>query len=337
MDDALLESFERPLMALCAERSLREIEDGGDASATWSAIDALGFTDALMDEPDGGAGLSLRELFPLLFAAGMAGLGLPFGETAVARAMLAGAGHGSAHDRGPIVIAAGSEDAQGTLSCRDVPGARLARHVLVQCRGDWLLMPLAQAETRPGTWRPAVSASLTWRSAGLAACRFTMPVDAVALCNALHAAGMAGAMSRVLAYVTTYAQDRRQFGRPIGQFQAIQQDLAVLAEHAHSAALAARLGCSADGWQPDPLLAAMAKLRACEAARSVAAIAHAVFGAIGITEEHALGLYTRRLHEWRHTSGTEAECARQLGSMLLAQPEGLLDFVRQRLCAPASD
>ena len=115
----------------------------------------------------------------------------------------------------------------------------------------------------------------------------------------------------------------------------MQQELSVLAEQAHSATLAARLGCSAVGVRPDPLLAATAKLRACEAARSVCAIAHAVFGAIGITEEHVLGLYTRRLHEWRAAPGTETQCARLLGQALLAQPDGLFDFVRLRLSAPA--
>ena len=85
------------------------------------------------------------------------------------------------------------------------------------------------------------------------------------------------------------------------------------------------------------MLAAVAKLRACEAARGVAAIAHAVFGAIGITEEHVLGFYTRRLHEWRQAPGTEAQCARLLGEAVLARPEGLLDAVRLRLAAAVHD
>ncbi|MNY81760.1 hypothetical protein D3C86_2234960 [compost metagenome] len=60
-----------------------------------------------------------------------------------------------------------------------------------------------------------------------------------------------------------------------------------------------------------------------------------MFGAIGITEEHVLGLYTRRLHEWRAVPGTETQCARLLGEALLAQTDGLFDFVRLRLSAPA--
>ncbi|WP_281078012.1 PepSY domain-containing protein [Variovorax paradoxus] len=208
----------------------------------------------------------------------------------------------------------------------------------VEALHRWLLLPRERAVMQPGAWRPRVSATLHWDTPALAVARFDKSdADATALCNALHAAGMAGAMARVLELTTAYAQDRRQFGRPIAQFQAIQQELAVLAEQAHSATLAARLGCSAEGWQPDALLAAVAKLRACEAARGVAAIAHAVFGAIGITEEHVLGLYTRRLHEWRQAPGTEAQCARLLGEAVLARPEGLLYAVRLRLAAAVHD
>jgi alkylation response protein AidB-like acyl-CoA dehydrogenase len=98
-------------------------------------------------------------------------------------------------------------------------------------------------------------------------------------------------VARILEFTVRYAGDRRQFGKAIGQFQAVQQDLAVLAEEVNSTATAARIGCAGASIRPDPLLAAVAKLRACKAAAQVAAIAHAVHGAIGVTEANA-----RRLH-----------------------------------------
>ena len=54
----------------------------------------------------------------------------------------------------------------------------------------------------------------------------------------LRAAQMAGAMEAALDLATTYANDRVQFGRPIGKFQAIQQQLALLAEEAAAALVA---------------------------------------------------------------------------------------------------
>ena len=45
---------------------------------------------------------------------------------------------------------------------------------------------------------------------------------------ALRAQQIAGALERVTAMTTQYALDRTQFGRPIGKFQAVQQNLAIL-------------------------------------------------------------------------------------------------------------
>jgi acyl-CoA dehydrogenase len=61
----------------------------------------------------------------------------------------------------------------------------------------------------------------------------------------------------------------------------------------------------------------------------VASIAHAVHGAIGITEEYDLQLLTRRLHEWRMAHGSEAYWNPIIGSSVLASDERtLLDFIR---------
>ncbi|QEZ42931.1 acyl-CoA dehydrogenase family protein [Cupriavidus oxalaticus] len=333
MTDSLLEGFERALADLCADEAVRRSEAGEGAAAQWAAIDALGYTDALVPAECGGAGLSLPEAFPLFLAAGRAGLSHPFAETAIARAMLAKAGRESAGEC--IAIAAAAAGGQHIV-CRNVPGGALADLVLTQWRGEWLLLPVSAAMHTPGIYRPLASASLQWQSADAAVFRFRDDdADILALCNAAHAAGMAGAMQRVLAMSVTYVNDRQQFGRAISQFQAMQQELSVMAEQASSAVFAARLGCAADGWLPDPLRAASAKLRACEAGERVAAIAHAVHGAIGITEELALGLFTRRLHEWRSVGGSENACAKLLGDALFAQSgassQVILDFARTQL------
>jgi acetyl-CoA C-acetyltransferase len=335
MNDSLLEGFERPLLALCTDERLRQTEGGAGAHGVWEEIDRLGYIDMLVPEACGGAGMALDDAFPLLFAAGRAGLSQPFGETMVARALLALAGQEAG--RGAIALAtAVTQD--GAVVCRETPGAALAQHVLASMEGDWLLLPADRAHRRAGRYRRHASASLAWHSVREAIFRFDgAGADAESVCNALHAAGMAGAMARVLALTVDYARDRRQFGKPIAQFQAIQQELAVLAAQVSSAALGARMGCMSGGILPDPLLAASAKLRACEAAARVCAIAHAVHGAIGITEEHVLGIFTARLHEWRATAGTEECCAAMLGQALLADRERtLFDFARERLTPAAA-
>src|SRR6185295_16818920 len=56
---------------------------------------------------------------------------------------------------------------------------------------------------------------------------------------ALRAIGIAGVLERVLLQTVEYARTRVQFGKPIASFQAIQQQLAVLAGQTASAGLAA--------------------------------------------------------------------------------------------------
>ena len=132
---------------------------------------------------------------------------------------------------------------------------------------------------------------------------------------------MAGAMQRVLDATLQYANDRVQFGRPIGKFQAIQHQLSVMAEHAFAGAHGRANGLRRRRHRGRSLLrAAAAKARASEAAELVAAIAHAVHGAIGVTEEFDLQLFTRRLHEWRSRLGSESYWNARSARALLAAP-----------------
>jgi alkylation response protein AidB-like acyl-CoA dehydrogenase len=61
---------------------------------------------------------------------------------------------------------------------------------------------------------------------------------------------------------------------------------------------------------------------------TVANTAHALHGAIGVTEECDLQLLTRRLHEWRMAHGSEDHWNRIVGERLLAADTSLAEFVR---------
>jgi acyl-CoA dehydrogenase len=136
----------------------------------------------------------------------------------------------------------------------------------------------------------------------------------------LRTAQMAGAMEAALALSTRYANDRVQFGRPIAKFQAIQQQLALLAEEAAAASVAVESAAAAvAAARPSaPLAIAAAKIRAGEAAGKVAEIAHQVHGAIGFTHEHSLHRLTRRLWSWRDEFGTESHWSLELGREMMA-------------------
>ena len=131
---------------------------------------------------------------------------------------------------------------------------------------------------------------------------------------ALRATQVAGVLERVLLQTTEYARTRVQFGKPIASFQAIQQQLAVLAGQVAAAGMAADMAI-ADLASPERLerSAAIAKIRCGEAAGISAAIAHQVHGAIGITYEHSLHFATRRLWSWRAEFGSESYWAGRIG------------------------
>jgi acyl-CoA dehydrogenase len=130
---------------------------------------------------------------------------------------------------------------------------------------------------------------------------------------------MGGALERILDISIEYAQQRTQFGQPIGHFQAIQHQLVLLAGDVAAARTAADLACSiAETQQPEATFAiAAAKARVSAAIGNAAAIAHQVHGAIGFTQEHSLQLSTRRLWSWRDEFGSETYWATILGRMTL--------------------
>jgi len=114
-------------------------------------------------------------------------------------------------------------------------------------------------------------------------------------CVAL-ASEMTGAMQRVLEITVEYAKTRKQFGKPIGQFQAVQHlcaDMLVLTESARSAACYAAWALQEGA--PDARTAvSIAKSYAGEACREAINRGIQVHGGMGFTWENDLHLYYRR-------------------------------------------
>src|SRR6185295_16427861 len=123
-----------------------------------------------------------------------------------------------------------------------------------------------------------------------------------------------------------YAKERRQFGQPIGRFQAIQHKLAdnlialegvrTTLEHA---AEAFDLGVPA--WR---YFAAAAVAFGGPALRKVALETQHAFGAIGYAEEHEAPRHFRRAHLDTLVLGGGAAARRELAAHLLDDAEGTL-------------
>ena len=135
----------------------------------------------------------------------------------------------------------------------------------------------------------------------------------------MHAGQVAGVLERCLEQSFRYATDRRQFGRPIAKFQAVQHNLAVLAGEVAAATTSADAAVSADFPPRNRRRAYVPRGRRREgpgrpqAAGAGAGIAHQVHGAIGFTREDSLRHRTRRLWAWRDEFGPETVWAVELG------------------------
>ena len=129
---------------------------------------------------------------------------------------------------------------------------------------------------------------------------------------------IAGGLEFLLDQSVRYANDRVQFGRPIAKFQAIQQELAVLATHVAASGVAADYASSSMDNGCEDLAIASAKSRVDDAVSICASIAHQVHGAIGFTYEHGLHFSTRRLWSWRAEYGAGSYWAKSLGEKAVA-------------------
>lgn len=322
------EAIEKILNDLCTPAVVRAVEQGGDASALWSALEDAGFLELLTPEVAGGAGLTLDALLPVLIAFGRHALPVPAAQSIAARALMRDCA--SVPPPGMLTLAGSAHrELDGSLCVPGVAYGLLADFALVNLHGKLLLLDCSLARRQHSGVHASLCATLYWP-------RETIGVplgdngDEVRLFHAaIHAASMAAAMERALEMTLQYCNDRIQFGKAIGKLQVVQHQLSVMAEQVAASRMAAELAFSQDRAVPGRIPAAMAKARTSMAVAQVTAIAHALFGAIGVTEELDLQLFTRRLHEWRISEGSETYWNGVVGQALLAQPgRGAAEFVR---------
>lgn len=332
MTEALLGDVVTRLLSERVTRELLESAEKGEwPAALWQAVEENGLTLPLVPEAKGGAGVTWSDAGVIVTAAGRHAAPVPLPETVLASWLLAGAGLDV--PEGPLTIApvhAGERlrlaRAQGGWrvdgTATRVPWGRAAGHVVVvdEVEGRPTVALVAANAARV---TPDVSIAREPRDTlafdaapvrAAAPAASGVPRDALRLYGAmLRAAQMAGGIEATLQMATRYATERRQFGKAIGQFQAIQQNLAVLAGHTAAAGIAAANAFRAADRGDLAFEVAVAKTRVGEAAGVAASIAHQTHGAIGFTYEHHLQFVTRRLWTWRAEFGGDGEWAGELG------------------------
>ena len=269
----------------------------------WDRLAEMGVLATMVPEASDGLGLDEQALVLVVEEAGRAGLPHPLVETAAVAAPLI-AGNGSDAGPGP----AGVPDAHGLgMVATDLGGP----HVACAADADWLLLrdpvggglhlvdPAAVVLTPlPTVDRARRAAAVDWQPTPESL--VTDDPAAVDLARDRGAFGAAaqlvGLGQRMLDLTVAYVIERRQFGVPIGSFQAVKHHLAdALKELAFARPAVYRAAHSlATGADTRGRDVSMAKAMASDAAWFVGRQALQCHGAIGYTVEHDLQLYLKR-------------------------------------------
>jgi len=329
-------SEERALLAETLERLLGDALGRVDPKTTtgaldvalWKQVEELGLPLLLVPESAGGAGGGFEDAGVVARALGRFATALPLGETLLAARLLADAR--IERPTGPLSLALASE---GELAGGRFRGALDAVPWGAEAAGVVAVLPGA-AGAHVALLSPA--AAVVERRANLAdEPRDRLRFDGAAVASApagaddaarlfdhaalLRTGQIAGALAAALARSLAHATARVQFGKPLAQFQAVQQLLAVMGEEVLAVDCAAAAAFRESDRGDAGFEIACARLRANLAIETVAAGAHQIHGAVGFTREQDLRLFTQRLLAWRGELGSDRLWAERLGRQVAAR------------------
>lgn len=292
----------------------------------WDASEQLGLTLIAVDEARGGSGGSLTDLLTVHMVAARHAAPLPLAETALAAHLLDSAG--VAVPPGPMAVASAGQGealqlANGRLhgTVRNVAWGRFANLVVALARDDRGRRRVVafdpsscdreEGEDLAGFPRDQLHVA---QPAVFDAATVTAPSDLLVRGALLRTGQIAGALAATHDLTSRYVEDRSQFGRPIGRFQAVQAHTVAIAQAAEITTMSTWRAASAATRRTARLEVFAAKLVANESARTAARAAHQAHGAIGMTREYPLHLHTRKLNAWQYSFGTESELAAAIGA-----------------------
>ena len=334
VEDSLRESVRDLLMARCPLPGVIAVYDGDTSlgTALWRALATdLGLAGLLVPEGRGGAGGSAREAAVVMEELGRFVAPVPFLTSAVvATTALLESGDTLASDGHTLLgeLASGARTAalavplstsaaqfRATVrACGDGSMQGRVTSVAGALEADVLLVPvgtgdgveLHMVDAASADIAPVVSLDMTRQLADVEGARSTLLVPAPAGEAAVRAAlGIGAAMLAseqlgvaqwCLDQTVAYLRERKQFGRPVGGFQAIKHrlaDLYVMVESAGSAARYAAATAAAD--DPDREIAASVAQAYCsEVAVKAAEECVQLHGGIGMTWEHGAHVHLKR-------------------------------------------
>lgn len=326
VDELLLDSTESLFASTCSFDAVQAAEAEGWAPDIWDAVADAGFAWIGLPESAGGSGGTIADAAEVVRIAASHAAPIPLAETAMLGGWLltqagltlpSGAATivpGLAGDTMSAQIDGGSLIVSGTA--QRVPWASRSERIvaLVQSPdGQQYVASISPAQANidavpnlAGEPRETVHLdSIRLDHDSFAAVDDPNVGHELTLRGALSRTMLiAGALEAMSRLTVGYTNDRKQFGRPIGRFQAVQQHLVWGAQDAAIAKMAAQTACavasSVATLADAEFQIAAARTLANDTAATATRWAHQAHGAMGMTQEYALHHLSRRLWAWRH-------------------------------------
>jgi alkylation response protein AidB-like acyl-CoA dehydrogenase len=299
-------AIKRTAKELLAERfkmeRVRELAEAGEYDdATWKELCELGWPGIFIGEEHGGQGLGTVELIILMEELGYALAPLPFLSNAAAGLVLDAAGSDEQKERWLPGIASG--EARGTVGLRGddgdaklVPDADSAEVILLLGHEGARIVERGQADVEPVETMDATRRFSRVRGGEAGEALEGDRVPGISRVATALAAELTGIAQRAMEMSVEYARDRKQFGRPIGSYQAVSHSCAQMLLETEGARSASYYAAWCGDAEPETLslAACMAKAYASDAGWRVCTAALQVHGGIGFTWEHDLHFFLKR-------------------------------------------
>lgn len=326
--------------------TLEAIADG-ELPDWWDDLVALGFHAVHLPDAVGGQGGELIDaacvveaaatallpgpLLPTMITGAVAGVAGDHPAAVALAARLAGGVTATAilPGRGDLTATAGEDGWVVTGTSGDVLGVRAAGVVLAAARTDagetaWFVVdprdPAVSVAPRGGTDLTVDVGTVRIDGLRVPKALVINGIDDDAawdVAAALSACAAAGTLRWCVDAVTTHLRTREQFGKPIGTFQALQHEAAMLLVNTELATAAAWDAIRATDEPPTQrsMAAAGAAIMSLAPAPDLLLDALTMFGAIGFTWEHDLHLYWRRAISLAASIGPMTRWSRRLGEL----------------------
>lgn len=323
-DPLLVETIDRLLADVCSATEIEQAETTGWSAVIWNSLADAGFPWVSVPLEAGGSGGSLADAMAILYGIGAHAAPVPVAESGVLAGWLL-ASAGLPLPAGPATVLSESHALSlvdgrltGTASvawaqhCERIVALVADRPGNVVVSASPTQLEITSGQSLAGEPRDLVRFDLRLSDVDFAPTTLS-PVELRGRGALTRVVMSAGALDTIAQMTIGYTGDRKQFGKPVASFQAVQHHLVTVTQCAVRVSIAAQAAARAVTRGDAGIHIAAAKIVTDQAITAGTRAAHQAHGAMGVTREYPLHQFTRRLWAWQHEYGSAAMWRRELG------------------------